>query len=220
MYSRDDQEGSLYTPTGERKYLTPDERQAFISAARLTDRPEVGSFCLTLALTGCRISEALAVTGASVIPDRGCLVLRCLKKRRAGIFRDVPVPDDLIDLLLSVHRTDGQRSDRLWTLSRGRYWHLVKEVMAAAGIKHGPHATPKGLRHAFGLHAIRSGVPLNLVQRWLGHASMTTTAIYLQALGDEEREIASRMWSFTVKPRSSSGSLIPISRPSATPETG
>jgi len=54
--------------------------------------------------------------------------------------------------------------------------------------------TPKGLRHSFGIHAIRSGVPLNLVQRWLGHASMTTTAIYLQAIGDEEREIAARMW--------------------------
>jgi integrase/recombinase XerD len=54
--------------------------------------------------------------------------------------------------------------------------------------------TPKGLRHSFGIHAIRSGVPLNLVQRWLGHASMTTTAIYRDALGEEEREIAARMW--------------------------
>ncbi|HRD76437.1 MAG TPA: tyrosine-type recombinase/integrase, partial [Hyphomicrobiaceae bacterium] len=52
----------------------------------------------------------------------------------------------------------------------------------------------KGLRHAFGLHAIRCGVPLNLVQRWLGHASITTTVIYLQALGPEEREFAARMW--------------------------
>jgi integrase len=67
--------------------------------------------------------------------------------------------------------------------------------MADAKIADGPHATPKGLRHGFGIHAIRSGVPLNLVQRWLGHSSMTTTAIYLQAIGDEERTIAARMWS-------------------------
>jgi integrase len=40
-------------------------------------------------------------------------------------------------------------------------------------------------------------VPINLVQRWLGHASMTTTAIYLQAMGFEEREIAARMWAPT-----------------------
>jgi site-specific recombinase XerD len=50
------------------------------------------------------------------------------------------------------------------------------------------------LRHGFGIHAVQSGVPLNLVQRWLGHARMETTAIYLDAMGSEEREIASRMW--------------------------
>jgi len=49
-----------------------------------------------------------------------------------------------------------------------------------------------GLRHSFGIHASPSGVPLKLVQRWLGHASMTTTAIYLDALDEEEREIAAR----------------------------
>ena len=66
--------------------------------------------------------------------------------------------------------------------------------MRQAGIPAGPHATPKGLRHSFGLHAIRSGVPLNLVQRWLGHARIETTAIYASAIGDEERNLARRAW--------------------------
>lgn len=82
----------------------------------------------------------------------------------------------------------------LWHICRSQAWRLIKEVMRDADIPAGPHATPRGLRHGFGLHAIRSGVPLNLVQRWLGHASMATTAIYLQAMGEEEREIAARMW--------------------------
>lgn len=42
--------------------------------------------------------------------------------------------------------------------------------------------------------AIPIGVPLNLMQRWLGHASMTTTAVYLDTLGEEEREVVTRMW--------------------------
>ena len=66
--------------------------------------------------------------------------------------------------------------------------------MTDAGIAPGPHACPGGLRHGFALHAVRSGVPLHLVQRWLSHASLATTAIYLQAIGAEEREIAARMW--------------------------
>lgn len=53
---------------------------------------------------------------------------------------------------------------------------------------------PKGLRYGFGVQAIRLGVPLNLLQRWLGHADIATTSIYANLLGPEESEIASRMW--------------------------
>jgi integrase/recombinase XerD len=41
--------------------------------------------------------------------------------------------------------------------------------MNADGVK-GPQATPKGLRHGFGVAAIQAGIPLNLLQRWLGRA--------------------------------------------------
>jgi site-specific recombinase XerD len=65
--------------------------------------------------------------------------------------------------------------------------------MADAGI-HGAQACPKGLRHGYGIHAIQSGVPVTLLQKWLGHASLSTTAIYTNALGAEELYIAERMW--------------------------
>ena len=38
------------------------------------------------------------------------------------------------------------------------------------------------------------GIPLNLVLRWLGHAPLSTTAIYAYAVGEEERHIAARLW--------------------------
>jgi integrase len=82
----------------------------------------------------------------------------------------------------------------LWDFGRTTAWKKVLVVMAAAGGK-GPQATPKGLRHGFGVAAIQAGIPLNLLQRWLGHAQLTTTAIYANAVGPEERNIAARMWS-------------------------
>jgi integrase len=36
--------------------------------------------------------------------------------------------------------------------------------------------------------------PLNLVQKWLGHAQLSTTAIYANAVGAEEKDIAKRTW--------------------------
>ena len=69
-----------------------------------------------------------------------------------------------------------------------------RAVMVAADLPAGPHRSPKGLRHGFGVHAIASGVPLNMLSKWMGHASLEVTAIYANALGTEERGIAARMW--------------------------
>jgi integrase/recombinase XerC len=48
---------------------------------------------------------------------------------------------------------------------------------AAAAIRVRPHA----LRHAFGSHAVEAGIDLDIVQSYLGHASVATTAIYTRA---------------------------------------
>ena len=50
----------------------------------------------------------------------------------------------------------------------------------------GPHASPKGLRHGFGVAAVTADAPLNLVQKWLAHAQLSTTAIYADTVGAEE----------------------------------
>lgn len=184
---------SLYTRAGQRKYLTHAERMRFLAAAWHCPRAELRTLCMTLAYTGCRISEALALTRASIEAESGFIAFRTLKRRTRGmIIREVPAPPELLAELRRVHGND-ERS-RLWSFSRSQAWRLIKAVMQDAGIIDGPQASPKGLRHGFGVHAVRSGVPLNLVQRWLGHASMTTTAIYLAVMGDEERAIAARMW--------------------------
>lgn len=66
-------------------------------------------------------------------------------------------------------------------------------MMRVAGIS-GAQASPRGIRHGFGVAAVTAGVPLVLVQRWLGHTKLETTAIYLQMVGPEERQFAERMW--------------------------
>jgi integrase/recombinase XerD len=189
----------LHTADGGRKYLTAGERDAFLREAERADR-QVRTLCMTLAYAGCRLSEALALTADRVDLAAGVLVIESLKKRRTGIYRAVPVPPALLDALDLVHgirELQGQRGkgrgERLWPWSRMTGWRAVHAVMAAAGLD-GPQATPKGLRHGFGVAAVSAGIPLNLVQKWLGHAQLTTTAIYADAVGAEEKDIAKRMW--------------------------
>ena len=65
--------------------------------------------------------------------------------------------------------------------------------MAAAQIV-GPQASPKGLRHSFAVTALQGGVPITMVRRWLGHARLSTTEIYADAIGPEEQAIAGILW--------------------------
>jgi integrase len=55
----------LYDAEGRRLYFTEDDRRAFIAAAAKAPR-EVRTFCGVLHATGCRISEALALTAQQI----------------------------------------------------------------------------------------------------------------------------------------------------------
>ena len=191
----------LFNTAGKRLYLTDSERKKFLAAADQEER-QVRTFCYVLAHTGCRISEALQLVGERIDFDAGAIVFETLKKRRKGVYRAVPVPPVVLEMLAMVHglkdkkkRIAGRTSPlpRCGIFGRTTAWKQVIAVMKAAGVK-GPQATPKGLRHGFGVAAIQAGIPLNLLQRWLGHAQLTTTAIYANAVGPEERNIAARMW--------------------------
>src|SRR5580692_3637101 len=106
----------LYDHAGQRKYLTPAERQEFLRAAEKAPRA-VRTFCATLAHTGCRLSEALALTAARVDVGAGVLVFESLKKRRKGIYRAVPVPPDFLETLEAVHDLGAIGDGRLWDWS-------------------------------------------------------------------------------------------------------
>jgi integrase len=135
MPTRFHSELGLYDARGHRKYLTPQERTAFLVMAEETPR-EVRTLCGVLAYTGCRLSEALLLTADRVDLRANLVVFESLMKRRSGIYRAVPVPHAFVDMLDLVHgvrelqsRPDQGRGhpppvtleshDRLATRSRG-----------------------------------------------------------------------------------------------------
>ena len=182
--------GSLFDRNGVRKYLTARERLASVYAES-NENAAISTFCLTLAFTGARISEVLALTAGRIDAADEAVIFETLKQRKKKIFRAVPVPRSLIPLL-TTHGLG--KEGRLWPWGRTTAWKVIKAVMRQAGIAE-CLCKPKALRHAFAVEAGQKAIPLKIVQRWLGHARIETTAIYASAIGDEERNLARRAWS-------------------------
>jgi len=74
---------------GERLYFTEEQRKALLAAAAKAPR-EVRSFCSVLCYTGCRISEALALTAKRSDLSAKVIVIESLKKRKAGFIGRSP----------------------------------------------------------------------------------------------------------------------------------
>src|SRR4029077_15780428 len=125
-------------------------------------------FALTLAWTGARPSEVLALTPLSFQVESGIISLRTLNRRTFSI-RAVPIPPALmvaLDTEFALTAKQGsERSDAriLWPWSRTTAWRIIKRAMAHAQVA-GRQASPRGLRHAFGVGTLQSGVPLNITQ--------------------------------------------------------
>ncbi len=189
---------SPFNQQGERKYLNANEREEYYSCA-LTQPLEKKLFCQLIYYTGARISEIHQLSTQSFDFIGKLVIIRSLKKRRKDTYRQIPIPDYLINSIYSLINekiksgkiTSNDQS--IWWFSSRTASRIVKNVMIEAGIE-GPQASAKGLRHAFAVHAVTE-VPLTKVQKWMGHADLKTTAIYLQVSGMEERMWAEKMWS-------------------------
>lgn len=192
--------GHLFNERGERLFFNEEERGAFIRTADGA-ADTVRTFCNVLHYTGCNFTEALDLTPRHIDCDGGAIVFHSY-----GAARTVPVPGSVLDLLDAVHGVRSARSgleadERIWPQTRMTLFTRVTPVIAEAGIGGGPHATPKGIRHGFFVHAIRRRVLMTRLQRWMGHSGIDYTEDRVEQLmryapeilGDERAD-AERLW--------------------------
>ncbi|GAA1774814.1 hypothetical protein GCM10009681_52980 [Luedemannella helvata] len=149
--------------------------------------------------TGARISEAVGCVVDEVDLDDASVLLR----GKGGRSRLVPLGSHACSSLRDyLHRGRPQllarqrrgdrthtifRNARGGTLSRQGAWAILRDVAGRAGLD--GRVSPHTLRHCYATHLLDGGADVRVVQELLGHASVTTTAVYTLVTVDRLREV-------------------------------
>jgi len=129
---------------------------------------------LLLAFTGMRRGELLALRVIDINLQSQCIYIRNGKGNKDRV---IPIASTIKQPLLSyIEKGHLKPSERLFPIQARRVYTIVKHYAQAAGID---NLSPHGLRHYFATALLERGAPLRAIQELLGHADISTTAIYL-----------------------------------------
>lgn len=149
--------------------------------------------------TGLRCSELAGIRIESLVLGRGAYV-RCHGKGRKE--RCTPLRKSTVAVLRGwLRERGGAPSDPLFPNARGEQLspdgieYIVAKHVAAArqccSSLERKRVTPHVLRHTAAMELLRSGVDRAVIALWLGHESVETTQMYLDAdLALKERALA------------------------------
>lgn len=153
---------------------------------------------LVLRFTGARLGEVVGSEDKSHpgLDDRqdvdfrqGEIRLTTLKQgARRRPVRILPVPLNVTSEISAYwgHFPDMKgKVFQMTPMSFRRMFYLRCQEAGIGGELNHPHI----LRHTRAIELLRGGVPVTVVQDLLGHASLTTTAIYLRLSGQEAKSI-------------------------------
>lgn len=165
-----------------REILNAEDISKLIAAADEFDRP----FMLFVALTGCRLSEAINLTWENTDLKKARVIIRSPKE---GHDKPIYLCSQLVEVMkalpqdTSVVFPNRNGSCRCWNSRR-----MLRNISQRAGIPL-EKAQWHNFRHAFATHQILREPPA-VVQRLLGHSDLKTTMRYLHVAEEEMQRAA------------------------------
>lgn len=163
------------------EWYRAEEAKLLVAAVR--DEWERAVLLFPLA-TGARMGEQIAIRWGDVDWQSRMIHIRQsapggkeIAGTKSGRHRAVPLTPELVGALRAIeHRgefvfvnEDGTR------LRPGQFHEMLWGAQRRAGLRRIPW---HGLRHSFASILVSGGTPLRVVQRWLGHSSITTSERY------------------------------------------
>ena len=137
-----------------------------------------------LLATGARIGEIglLIKENIDKVGEYLIITLQTIKKRKTKKTRKVPVKSKwLVETILEC--TESLNPDEpLFNCTINALQHRVRNIGQRKGYK---NLHPHNFRHTYVSESVRRGVPIRIVQKLVGHNSITTTEGYLHVADDE-----------------------------------
>jgi len=133
---------------------------------------------------GLRCAELASLELTDIHSDRGLIRVNCGKGRKD---RYTLLSRRLLQELRDYYRVYRPRRwlfenrDNTRPIPTGTIQRIFCTAKERARVEHG-HGI-HSLRHSFATHLMEAGVPLPVIQRLMGHSSLSTTAKYLHVTG-------------------------------------
>lgn len=159
--------------------LSREEETKLINQA-YRDEGQNGLLIKTLFLTGTRVAEFVSIKVEDFFFDE---LMIFIEKGKGGKSRYVPILPELAQEL-KTHLNGRQtgyifESNRHSGFSTRRIQQIVKETADRAEITKKVH--PHLLRHSVATFLLEKGMPLEQIQKFLGHSKIETTQIYAES---------------------------------------
>jgi integrase len=174
-------------------FLNGDEVAALLAAPDLgnwTGRRDRALLLLAVQ-TGLRAAELVGLRCENIVLGPAAYV-QCQGKGKGRKLRNTPLRKDTITVLRAwLAERMGRPSDPAFPtingtpLSHDALQYLLNKHLTVACRQcpslAGKHVTPHVLRHTLAMDLLHHGVDRSVIALWLGHESVETTAMYLQA---------------------------------------
>lgn len=162
----------LKEPTSRTRVLTKQEQDALFETAE-SYSPSLAFFFRFLLATGCRVGEALKLQWSHIDFTRHWVRFEDTK---GDLPRGVPIPESMNAVLLDLQR-DGLRAP-FADLKQSQVTAGWNRCRAKMGLSKDPEFVPHSLRHTCATELVAAGVSIQVIQRWLGHRTLSMTQRY------------------------------------------
>lgn len=176
------------TPPAQMSFLEKDDVEQLLAGMPRTGRHALRDRALVLFLynTGARASEAAGLRAASLRLDEHPLARL---HGKGGKWRTIPLWQQTAKMLTELTRP-GRRDPSPDTavfcsgtrpLTRSGIYKIIRRHCGHLDDpRTGRKVTPHTFRHTAAVHLLESGVEVNVIREWLGHADLSTTNRYAE----------------------------------------